>query len=219
MIQIHNVTKGTTKPRGMTFGTSFHGTKGYPLHVTLMPGENITIHNLHLHEWHPAVKQYLTEYVAHGIAKVYSLNSTHVYQDKGNDCDYALDYLLPAAQALALEHALQVAVSLHTVMNAHFTNLAVHNAATAVIAAAVPTTLATLLVWIAAAQTAYDTVHRPDIPAHPHIEAVNALVPVVAIDLPTSIQALQELYTRYHAHKEWLDQTATELTADAILAF
>lgn len=219
MIQISNVTKGTTKPRGMTFGTSFSGTKGYPLYVALMPGESITIHEQNVHDWHPAVKQYLAEFMAHGIAKVYDLNSTHLYQDKGNECDYAFDYLLPAGQALALEHALEVATSLDTVMNMHFANLAVHNAVTAVIGAALPTDLATLLVWIATAQPAYDVNHRPSGAAHPNIDVDNALAPIVAVDLATAIQALQELYSHYHAHKTWLVQTANELDAATILAF
>ena len=219
MIQISNVTKGTTQPRGLSFGTKFAGTSGYALYISLMPGESITVHNQNMHDWHPAVKQYLVEYVVHGIAKVYNLNSTHRYQDKGNACDYAYDYLLPAAQPLALEHALTVAVSLNTVMDTHFVNLAVHDAATAVIGVAVPTTLATLLVWIAAAQTALDVNHRLSVLAHPNLDIVNVLVPVVAIDLPTAIQALQEIHTCYHAHKEWLLAAATELHADAILAF
>lgn len=219
MIQIRNVTAGTSNPVGMALGTKYASTPGYPAYIKLMPGQHIIFHDQALRDWHPVIKQHLVEYMAHGVVKVYAMDSTHIYQDKGSASQYDISAILNADQQHALEAALLVAVDLHAVMNRHFTNLAVHNAVTAEIAAPVPTDLASLLVWLVAAQTAYDGVHRPAVGAHPNLDIVNTPTTVVPINITTAVAALRELYTLYHNHKSWLIQTANELDATAVLTF
>lgn len=218
MLQFRNVTRGTTNERKVVINTKFSGSSGYPMYFTLAPGAHIEVPKQYVIDWHESVKQNIAEYMMHGIIRVYDLNASHLYQDKGNACDYAYDYLLPAAQGLALEHALQVAVSFNAVINQHLASLAVHTTAAAfLITAAIPTDLATLLVWIADAQTQY-AAHVADAAAHPNVDIVNVLVPVVAGDLPTSIAALQEIYKAYAAHKMWVVGTA-EVAANTIAAY
>jgi len=218
MLQFRNVTRGTTNERKVVINTKFSGSSGYPMYFTLVPGAHIEVPKQYVIDWHESVKQNIAEYMMHGIIRVYDLNASHLYLDKGNVCDYPYDYLLPAAQGLALEHAMQVADSLNTAINAHIFSLAVHNAAAgAVIAAAVPTDLATLLVWLAAAQITYPA-HIADGAAHPNVDIVNVLAPVVAIDLPTAVEALQELHRAYAGHKLWVVGTA-EVAASTIAAY
>jgi hypothetical protein len=218
MIQIRNITRGTSTERRVAISTKSQSTLGFPRLLDLTPGATITIAKQNLRDYAPAVKQEIADFVAHGFLQVVACNSSHLYQDRGNACDYSYDYLLPAAQALALEHALQVAVSLDTCINTHVQSTAFHNAATAVIGVAVPTDLASLLLWIAGAQTAYETVHRPSFAAHPFVDAVNTLAPVAAVDLASAIQALQEIYRAFDGHRTWLVGSST-LSVPTIMTF
>jgi len=132
----------------------------------------------------------------------------HKWQDKAHNNQYDYDYLVRAPNAnpaLILTKALNVAGSFHEELNAHFADVGVHHAAVpaAGIVGNAPTDLATLLVWIGLAQTAYETNHRASLVAHPFADGVNTLTPVVAADLDTSVQALQELHRAYHEHKRW----------------
>ena len=88
-------------------------------------------------------------------------------------------------------------------MNDHFNDVGVHNAVVGAIAGAAPTSLATLLVWIGLAQTAYETNHRGSVVAHLNADAINVLAPIGAVSLATAITALQELHRAYHSHKLW----------------
>ena len=218
MIKILNITKGTTTERHVAISTKSQGIVGFPRLLDLLPGAEVMIAKQNLHDYAPAVKQELANFVAAGMLQVYDCNSSHLYVDKGHNCDYAYDYLLPGVQPLALDHALQVAVSLDTAINGHVQSTNVHNDVTAVIGVAVPTDLATLLLWIAGAQTCYETVHRIDAVAHPFIDAVNTLVPVVAINLVTAVQALQELHRAFTSHKTWVVGAGT-LSVPTIMTY
>jgi len=208
MLEIRNITRGTTTEREIAFTTRSSGYVGYPNYVDLLPGATLVLAKQNLRDWQPGVKQELAQYVAHGFLEVTALDSSHLFEDLGHNCDFGYDDILPATDGLALTRALEVAVSLDTAINGHVASTAVHNAATAAIAVAAPTDLASLLLWIAAAQTAYDTTHRPSVAAHPHVDANNIFVPVVAADLATAIAALRELITAYTAHKTWYVGTA-----------
>jgi len=216
MIQIRNISRTTGLNRGASINTKFGGEAGYPLRLDLTPGEHIEFPQQNMVDWHPAVKQFLAEYVANGILKVYTLEAAHRYKDKGNNPIYDYDHLIDGP-ALALTHALEMADTLHTQMNFHMADLAVHDSAVGAIAGVAPTTLATLLVWLAAAEVAYNTNHRVSALAHNHPDAENAFVSA-AVTLATAVTDLRSLYSAYQSHKGWFT-TAVELDVPAILTF
>lgn len=221
MIRIFNDTKGQANEARVAFRTNWSaGTAAFPIQVDLSPGEKIEFPKTSFDYLDPGVKQFIAEYMAQGVLRVLVVDPIHHYMDKNHNPEYDLDYLIDAKFGdLALSHAINMATSLNTEMDRHFQSLATHNAATAVVAGNLPTDLASLLVWIGNAQTAYDTNHRQSLVAHDGLDGTNALVPVAAADLDTAIQALQELLTAFQSHKTWLLPTARELDIDAVLTF
>ena len=217
MIQIRNITHGMGPRRGASINTKFGGEAGYPLRLDLAPGEHVEFPQQNLTDFHPAVKQYLAEYVANGILKVYTLEAAHRYQDKGNNPFHDYDHLIDAPVALALIHALEMAGTLHVQMNFHMAGMGVHDAAIGAIAGNAPGDLAALLVWLAAAEVAYNTNHRVSALAHNHPDGENAFVSA-AVNLPTAITDLRNLYSAYQAHKRWF-ANSLELDVPAILTF
>jgi hypothetical protein len=221
MIRILNDTKGQSNEARVAFRTNWSaGTAAFPIQVDLIPGAHIDIPRTSFDYLDPGVKQFIAEYMAQGIIRVLDIDTAHRYMDKNHNPEYDLDYLIGAEFGdLALTHAINMATSLNTEMDRHFLSLAVHDAATAAVAGNLPTNLATLLVWIGNAQTAYDTNHRPSLVAHAGLDTTNTLAPVAAVDLATAISALQELFTAFQSHKTWLLPTANELDIEAVLTF
>ena len=217
MIQIRNITRDTGLNRTISINTKFGGEAAYPLRIDLAPGDHVEIPQQNVIDWHTSIKQFLGEYVASGILKMYTIDSAHLYQDKGNNPIYDYDHLIDAPATLALTHALEMASTLHTQMNYHMAGVAVHNGAVGAIAGVAPTDLATLLVWLAAAEVAYNTNHRVSALAHDHPDTENAFVSA-AVGLPTAVTDLRNLYSAYQSHKGWFT-TAVELDVPAILTY
>lgn len=221
MIRIVNDSRGQANAARVAFRTNWSaGTAAFPIQVDLGPGEKLELPKNSFDYLDPGVKQFVAEYMAHGLLRVFAVDSIHFYQDKNSDPEYDLDYLIDHSLApLALTHAINMATSLDAGMNRHFTNLAVHGTATAAIAGNPPTDLATLLVWIGNAQAAYPT-HRTSLGgAHSALDTTNTLAPVAAVDLETAITALREMYTTFTSHKTWLNGTATELDIKSVLDY
>lgn len=220
MIRIINDSRGQANEARVTFRTNWSaGTAAFPIMIDLGPGEKMEMPKSSFDYLDPGVKQFVAEYMAQGLLRVLSVDSVHFYQDKNSDPEYGLDYLIDHSLApLALTHAINMATSLNEVMDRHFTSLAVHDAATAAVAGNLPTDLATLLVWVGNAQTAYTT-HRTDLVAHTAADTTNTLAPIAAVDLETAIDALREIYTAFTSHKTWLTGTATELDIKAVLDY
>ncbi len=219
MIRIRNISKGRPDEARIAMRTNWGaGTAAFPVLVDLGPGVEVDIPAQALNDWDPGVKQWLAEYVAQGMVKVYNIESKHDYQDRGHNAIYDLDYLIDAKFGpLAQEHALAMAGTLNTEMELHHLDIAVHGSVVGNITVAAPTNLATMLLWIADAQTEY-ALHIASGVAHTTADTDNTLVPVVASNWPTSIAALQELHRAYHSHKTWLTN-AVEMNVTTLLAY
>ncbi|KKN41374.1 hypothetical protein LCGC14_0723950 [marine sediment metagenome] len=219
MIRIRNISKGRPNEARVATRTNWGaGTAAFPILVDLAPGAQLDIPALALSQWDPGVKQWLAEYVAGGLIKVYTLASKHLYQDKGHNAVYGLDYLIDAKLGpLALDHAIAMATTLNAEVQLHFDSDAVHGGNVGAITAAVPTNLTTLQTWIGDAQTEYTT-HIASVVAHTSADTHNVLTPVGAVSLSTSIAALRELHRAYHSHKTWVD-TAVEMNVSTLLAY
>lgn len=221
MIQIINISKGRPNQAKVALRTNWGaGTAAFPIRIELAPGEQLEVPAQALNDWDPGVKQWLAEYVVHGLLKVYTIASVHLYQDKDHTAIYDLDYLIDAKfDPLALNHAIGMATTLNTEMQLHFDSVAVHGSAVGSITAAVPSNLATLLTWTADAQTQY-AAHIASAVAHTIADTWNTITPGAAVDLATAISVLRELYTAYHSHKEWLNPASrTEMSVATLLAY
>lgn len=219
MIRIRNISKGRPNEARVAMRTNWGaGTAAFPILVNLGPDEQMDVPAQSVNDWDPGVKEWLAEYVAHGLLKVYTIESKHDYQDKGHNAIYDLDYLIEAKLGpLAESHALAMAVTLNEEIELHHLDIAVHGGVVGNITAAVPTDLATLVTWIGDAQTQY-ALHIASAVAHKTADTDNVLTPVVATTWPTCIAALQELHRAYHSHKTWLT-TAVEMDITTLLAY
>jgi len=219
MIQFRNISKGRPNQARISTRTGFQDSGGaMPNYIDLAPGEELIVPRRSLADWLSGAKQHLAEFMAHGLLKVYEIPSVHLYQDKGHNAEYDLDYLIDAKFGdLALTHANNMATSLNTEMQLHFSDIAVHNAAAGALSAAAPTNLATLILWITDAQTEYP-IHRASAAAHPNVDTTNTLALGAPADLATCIAALRELWTAYHSHKTW-HLPGVEMDVVTMLAF
>lgn len=222
MITITNVTKGTALQQTASVRTGFQDSGGaMPMFLAIGPGKSVRIPNQSFADWLPGVKQKIGEYMARGILKVFTMNSVHVYQDKGHEAIYGYDYLIDYKFGpLAETHALNMAAALDTVLKLHFASLAVHGGAVGAMTAALPTDLTTLIAWVTDAQTEYGVhVASTGVPpaAHPNAP-VNTLALGAPTTWPTCIAAMQEIHRVYHAHKEWTLAT-TEQDVDTVIAY
>jgi hypothetical protein len=217
MIRIENISKGNANEALVGVSTKYGRTTNQPLMIKLSPGSFIDMPRLSFHQFHYAVKEHIAEYVAHAILRVLELSSSHKYQDKGNKSQYTNDYIIATPDELALSHALEVAVDLDAAMNFHYSSQMWHTASTAAIAVVAPTNLATLLLWIAAAQTAY-TAHRTSAAAHPFIDTNNVLALGAPANLAQAVLALRELHGAYESHRVWITNSV-ELDIPGVLAY
>lgn len=221
MIQIRNISKGRPNEARVATRVGYDDSGGaIPMFIDLAPGETLEVPAQSVSDWLPGVKQWLAEYVANGLLKVFTIDSVHDYRDKNHNAEYGLDYLIGAQfGTLALNHAIAMATSFNTEMQLHYDDDAVHGANVGTLSAAIPTNLATLITWIGDAQTQY-AAHIVSGAAHATADTWNTIAPVGAVDLATSISALQELWTAYHSHKTWLDHSsAAEMTITTLLAY
>jgi hypothetical protein len=188
--------------------------------LALEPTQQFVLPRLALKDWHSSSKQALAEYVAQGVLEVAEVNSSHLYQDKGNNLAYAVDSLGVGTPAQILANTLLFAADYQTKVGAHVASLAVHTAATLGFVGAVPTDLPSLIIWLAAARLVYETNHRPSGAAHPFIDIVNTSALVPPVDLATSVQEMRNLAVAYNGHKTWwLESTASVLNIPAILTY
>lgn len=223
MILIQNVSKGTAFEQTASVRTGYQDSGGgMPMFLAIPPGENVCVPDESFKDWLPGVKQWIGEYMATGVLKVYTIDSPHLYQDKGHDCIYGYDYLIDVKLGTIAEtHALNMATALDTVLKLHFASLAVHGGAHGAITAALPTDLTTLIAWVTDVQTEY-AVHiaSTGVPpaAHPNAP-VNALALGAPTTWATCIAALQEIHRVYHTHKEWTLVPGTEQDVNTIIAY
>lgn len=223
MIQIFNVTKGTPEEQLAAWST-VPGAASYaePTNFYLEPGQYAYIPQDSLSNYHPGVKQRMADFIARGVISVSEIVSVHYYLDKGNNAQYPITDIVDAGLAQALDQANLVAAELDRVMTRHFASVSVHGGAVGTIGAPLPTDLASLNTWITAAIAAYSA-HLASVgvppAAHPVADATNTPAAFVPGTLATAITALRDLYTVYHAHKEWLQGPTVPITAIAILTY
>jgi hypothetical protein len=192
-------------------------TPGVPGYLDLGPHELTTTTRLAFASAPATSKHQIAEMVAAGILEVAEIDAVHLYQDKGH---------VPATLPLWVENstrALNAAITVSTdfavKFNQHAAFLAVHTAATTLITAAVPTELVSMQIWLADAQVQY-AAHVASAAAHSTPDTWNTLAPVVPIDIPTCIQAMQELVNQYNSHRGWwAEGTAAVLNVPAILTY
>jgi hypothetical protein len=222
MIQIFNITTGTPEEQLAAWST-VPGAASYaePTNFYLEPGQYAYITQDALSNYHPGVKQRMSEFIALGVITVSEITSVHQYQDKGNNSQYPITDIVDAGLAQALDQAILVATDLDRVMTRHFDSVSIHGGVVGAIAAPVPTDLPTLTAWIGAAIAAYNA-HRLSVgvppAAHPIADTTN--IPAApGGGLPGAVAALRDLYRVYHSHKEWLQAPIVPISAIAILTY
>jgi len=204
MLRIINISKGKSTETRVGITSKFGRASSSKLVFNLGPGDYIDMPRHTFSNMHSSVKDHVAEYVSSGILSVQELNSTHKYVDTGSSLQYDYDYLInTGSDSLILSHALDVAEDMHSAMNFHYGNMGVHNATTAAISGSAPTDEATLLSWVASAQTAY-TAHRPDATAHPYIDSENTLSSGAPSTLLQAVSAMQELHRAFSNHITWI---------------
>jgi hypothetical protein len=222
MLRIRNISRtGTASGNYLGFKVKGIGTSGLPGYVALEPTQQVMFPRLAVTDWHPSAKQALADFVSQGILEVAEVDSSHLYMDKGNNLVYnPMDYLVVSTTADALARAITLATDFHAKLDAHVANMAVHTAATAGFVGGPPTSLATLILWLAAARLVYETNHRPSAAAHPSVDTSNVPVLVPPVDTPTCVQELRNLAMAYTSHKTWvLEATAVVLNVPGILTY
>lgn len=163
-------------------------------------------------------KHQIAEMVAAGLLEVAEIDSVHLYQDKGHEVQTAT-IMWVENSTRALNAAIVAATDFAIKFNQHAAFLAVHTAVTTLITAATPTEIVSMQIWLADAQVQY-AAHVASAAAHSTPDTWNTLAPVVPIDIPTCIQAMQELTTRYTSHRGWVAEgTAAILNVPAILTY
>ena len=215
MIRISN----TSPNQRFAFTTKGFATPSIPAFIDLGPNQTVTLPRLTMHDWPAAAKQSLAEAVAAGVALAGEVDSVHLYQDKGHQLAYSYDYLLVENSAVGLSRAIEVATDFALKFNQHVNNAGVHTGASVNITAATPTNLATLQAWITDAQIQYPA-HIAAGAVHPTVDTWNVLVPILAVDIPTAVRAMQELSFAFTSHKTWLSEASfVTLTVNDILTY
>jgi len=205
MLQIRNI-----GDYFISFSTSYTGAQGRPLYIKLKSGEVAFIMQEELRNWPSGVKQNVADYVQKGQLLVNEAICVHVVNDEGH---------IPTEFAAFDEpSAISTMMGFVEAYNEHVLSEAVHTAQDAgnMITGATPTDLATLLLYITAAQGQFNAHIAAGV--HPNADVLNA-VSTLHTDLPTAIAAIKEFYGRFSGHKKQFSAGGPILNPGAIIAY
>ncbi len=205
MLQIQNIGEYF-----ISMSTSYMGGQGRPLYIKLRSGTVTFIQQAELSNWPGGAKQNLADYVQKGQLRVNEAVCVHNVVDEG--------HTLPPQGAFDEASAITSILAFADVYNAHVLNDSIHTAkdpGNAILGPA-PTDVATLLVYITAAQGKFNAHIAAGV--HPNADILNA-VSAAHIDLPTAIDAIKEFYGRFDGHKKQLSAGGPVLSPGAIIAY
>jgi len=226
MLQIRNVADFP-----VMVSTSYMGGQGRPLYVKVAPGDHALVAQEDLKKWPNGAKENLAESMKMGHLVVNELEAVHYPKDDGHKLpEYIACTLGSAILNIAGSAPWNIGVStppppptvagFAQVYEAHVLNAGVHNAPDAAnivpVATPYPTDLPSLIVYVVAVQTAYDAHIAAAV--HANADTFNA-TSVVPADLPTSIQAIEELYGLFNAHKKQFSAPGALLTPNQVIAY